>query len=613
MRNLWSVLALLAAGGCTHLSTTPDHQYSKASNALRGTPYSLPMLQYGIALEWSLSSCPGQTELKLGDGDTITWNDQALGFKEKATATARYVPGETYVVDYAKLSSPFKTTSFSIEPYASGALKAINVSADDKTGEIIKDTVKTGLAIATLASGVPLPLALPSAAGGPSPSLMEGAGPRPSAMSQQRRVALRALKARVRTVAMVVCTDEAASALTELKTLRKGLPKAVDTLENATDAATRALAVAALRSASGKHVDELAMTLAAQDTAAAAVAKLKDAIDEEAEGVSLKPPTMSWPTRFDDATAQILPDKIARSSFVKLLEVRDVPVLTREDLAAWLKAEGAPFAKEFRAKNADALKGVLKVDGTAIPRKAPSPDCEGATSSADACVVAQLAVRAILERGPYLLDRCAAGMPETVECRTEVAVGPKPSDAVAARDAVADQGIFVRPPVEGIFHLCRTPGRTCVAEDELIDLKPVSAPQLGQLRFLPFRSRAFESNALALLLREDGSIEKFEYKRTAASAAGAAAAVADAATQVRDYEDKRRELAATARAEEIAKIQYQIDLLDKRKALAKALEPATVDAQQGVKDETVSLQAETALLNAKLAKLQARKALDAEP
>ena len=61
-----------------------------------------------------------------------------------------------------------------------------------------------------------------------------------------------------------------------------------------------------------------------------------------------------------------------------------------------------------------------------------------------------------------------------------------------------------------------------------------------------------------------------------------------------------------SRAEEIAGVQHQIDVLNKQAELLKLQNPAPSDP---VKDETAVLQAETALLEAKLSKLKAEAAL----
>ena len=149
----------------------------------------------------------------------------------------------------------------------------------------------------------------------------------------------------------------------------------------------------------------------------------------------------------------------------------------------------------------------------------------------------------------------------------------------------------------------------CQAPDEalLIAGDIVAAPQLGQLRFLPFESGPFENNGLTVLLREDGRLEKFEYKRKSSAAAfsGSAADIAEriaAADEKR--EDERRSDRAAARTEagalrteEIADLQFKIDQLTKQKMAFELANP-TKDADE---EETKRLNTQIALLTAQLA------------
>jgi hypothetical protein len=170
----------------------------------------------------------------------------------------------------------------------------------------------------------------------------------------------------------------------------------------------------------------------------------------------------------------------------------------------------------------------------------------------------------------------------------------------------------------GTFEICRDASGTgpdCPEDREVVRLEPVAAPQLGQLRFLPFASRPFHSAQLSLALRTDGSVEKLEYKKTKAEGVGVAAAVRDALSQYQAYAEKRdeeRKADLTAvRAEEIAQLQHQIDLLAKQKELLALKTPPTPDALEAVREETAAIEAQTALLDARLAQLKAEAALEA--
>ena len=113
-------------------------------------------------------------------------------------------------------------------------------------------------------------------------------------------------------------------------------------------------------------------------------------------------------------------------------------------------------------------------------------------------------------------------------------------------------------------------------------------------------------------MREDGSVDKFEYKRTKAMSSGSEA-IKDAITQYEAFRDKQKknstEALAASRAEEIAAVEHRIALLTKQAELLKLQTPAQPDALQAVKDETALIEAQAALLSAKLSQLKAEAAL----
>lgn len=110
------------------------------------------MLQYEIKVTRSLSQC----------SETIGTGKKAQTVKlvqltVKAEAVPHYVAGEHFTIDYEKLGGFSKTTSFIPETYESGTLKAINVSVDDRSSEIITGTVKSLVGLASIAGGFPIP------------------------------------------------------------------------------------------------------------------------------------------------------------------------------------------------------------------------------------------------------------------------------------------------------------------------------------------------------------------------------------------------------------------------------------------------------------------------
>jgi hypothetical protein len=167
----------------------------------------------------------------------------------------------------------------------------------------------------------------------------------------------------------------------------------------------------------------------------------------------------------------------------------------------------------------------------------------------------------------------------------------------------------------------------------------ITAPQLGQLRFIPFTNGPFQNNALSLTLAEDGTITKMQYAEKSAILAGALASASSAASAIQAYEKQRdadraqaltaaraeatyqrgevtyqRSEVTAARTEEIAAIQFEIDKNTKAKALNDQLHPATAADPVVAADyanETIRLNAVAAQLQARLAVLTAQRSLDA--
>ncbi|WP_157783581.1 hypothetical protein, partial [Rhizorhabdus wittichii] len=150
-------LLALATSGCTHLAVEPDRLVTKStSHALPGATYSLPMLQYDLTVTRTLSACPDLFKIngRAGSAANEYWSDD-LSIDLAATAVPNQISGERYRINYSKLDSWMKTTSFTIEyqPGGGDLLKSVNVAVDDRTGEVAGNVVKAGIAIAGVASG----------------------------------------------------------------------------------------------------------------------------------------------------------------------------------------------------------------------------------------------------------------------------------------------------------------------------------------------------------------------------------------------------------------------------------------------------------------------------
>ena len=142
----WASNGVLSAavllGGCT-TSLSSNVTMPGASNALlSGFTYQLPYAQFDIQSVRRLTACPG-----VADADDYA-------FSLEVTSTRRFAAGADVTLDYAALSAPTKTTTFSAAQHENGMLRTVNAAADDRTGPVIENVV-TGISrIALAGAGV---------------------------------------------------------------------------------------------------------------------------------------------------------------------------------------------------------------------------------------------------------------------------------------------------------------------------------------------------------------------------------------------------------------------------------------------------------------------------
>ncbi len=144
-------LMLLLAGCKTQLEVRPDGQGAyiesgKTEKARIGVEYGLPMLQFKLQVDHTLIQCVDEI-----DGVPVV----AIRFRTKVNAEPHYVLGESFVLDYRALAGWSKTSSMTLETYDNGVIKSFNASAEDQTGAIIGDIVKSSISLLSLIQGVP--------------------------------------------------------------------------------------------------------------------------------------------------------------------------------------------------------------------------------------------------------------------------------------------------------------------------------------------------------------------------------------------------------------------------------------------------------------------------
>ena len=597
-----------------------------------GLPYALPMLQYTMKVKRVLDGCPKEFTIKIGSkaSDSVTLFDPALKFGIKLEATPGYVPGERYVVDYDALSSVLKTSSFVIETTPNGLLDSVNVAAEDKTADVIKETVGAALSIATAvgtggtAQGVFK--ANRNAWGRFDLLTAESSFKLVAPVVNKESQAAQRLRDLIADEDRYVCTPEAEAALVARKAAKTMRDTAVEELAKTNRALSAATLVAGLRRATGSEVQALSKALAAQDAALVADTAASKALDDAAEPLQVLT-TEVWPKTFDTRAEALAVPQVASAALGKLVFTarRKIKIVALDALSAWFGSLDEKLRSQILKDNPD-LKKLVREDGSLLVDAPNWADtCQDAANTPDVsgktCVDRKLAFSVSLSDG--VRTNCAETGAVVSPCNIAMRdAGSQdssgawlPANGRQARDLKLDKGLFVRPPVAGVFRACRNTDSSlpCAASEFLAESPNASVPQLGQLRFLPFQNGIFEAAKMSLDLRDDGSIAKFSYERTKAAAADALAAMRGTVDQYNSFiekRDKRRSDTLTAgRTAAVADLQFEIDMIEKRKALLKAQTPETPDARAAINDEIATLAAETNRLAAKLAKLKAEEAL----
>lgn len=617
LRRFITVVSAGSLAACTHISTLPDTGITPRDQALNGTSYALPMLQYKLDIMRALRKCPKQATLK-GDGNvpSITLTDTGLSFQVKVTPTPRYIPWERYTADYRALSSFLKTTGYGIVTYPSGTLKSVNVSAEDHSAEVVKAAAAAGLAIATMGAGSPI-----AASSLLATTLVKSGGGTRGGGGKTRRVtridsdyadALRSLRQLTTASQAVLCTPEAVAALAAIKANADAQEEATKALSAATKDVERFTILANLKKGRASDVSNLDDALKRQNAQALELQGLTDA-RAELDGAVALTSTEYWPHKPLDKPEILKPTTDSVGKLRKLLEVEIVRTITPLNLRNWYQGLTPALRKRIWKENEALLKPFIRQAGSAIAIPAPvQTPCTASTPDIDACLMDAVTVTASLVASSGDRPLCKKDDSPASGCLSKVNIDADQKSGRFAMDNKPDPGIFIRTPAEGLFVICRRFSQAaadCPVDRQLVRLDAVSAPQLGQLRFLPFSSQAFESATLAVSLREDGSLDSLTYAKTKAAGPEVASLASDLATKVQGYIDQRDTKKAgaltAARAEAIAQIQFQIDLLTKQAALLKLQNPTDTETLDAINEQISQINTQTALLTAKLAQSKA--------
>lgn len=131
--------------GCTHLDAV---RVDSGKMKVEGAPYNLTFTQYDFTVKRRLTSCFDAPDDPVDKKPNMT-----ITTTVEATRKEARDPSREYVIDFEALRSFFKTTDIAVEYYDNGALKSVNASVTDKTGEFLKSTFTAAAKVALLGTG----------------------------------------------------------------------------------------------------------------------------------------------------------------------------------------------------------------------------------------------------------------------------------------------------------------------------------------------------------------------------------------------------------------------------------------------------------------------------
>lgn len=364
-----ATIALITQGCTTELATRAD--LTRTGNrgvAMVGIPYNLPMLQYHIDVTRTLTRCAAVGT----DDDILADPEPRVDFAMKVAAKPSYVRGESYVVDYQALNAWSKTTSFSMETYpTTGNLKTVSASAEDHTGDIIKDVAKVAFIAASFAAGGPAAGVAATTMTGATAELMKGTKSSnfkmmiPSSASDALKLQLglgellnlsernnkarladdmksvdKLIKVHIQKTPILDCKADTRALVDARKAATKALDDANDALTAANTAVADATILIGVRGVTParkeRDANTLSKSLSRQSTATTAVEMAEKASAEAAEPLT-DTQTIIFPSQFDKDNAAFASTASA-TKFHKIFERVSRRVVFANELAKALVA-----------------------------------------------------------------------------------------------------------------------------------------------------------------------------------------------------------------------------------------------------------------------------------
>jgi len=552
-------LAALGLAGCT---TTLSGNAPPSSGIAVGFAYQLPILTYDIESTRMLTNCPK--------------GDEDLSFDVSVKATQSLVAGPPVIIDYEELDSALKITESTFARHPSGMLKSINAIAQDQTGQAVKAVAKAAVGIGKLAMGVVIPGAAAVAAPTSPPGPIQA-------------------PARV----YVTCSKLGKTVVETYQAEKANLEKVTDDLASATAELANFDADHALDNPRSEETNKQRVKLAK------AVRGAKTTVESQTKSYNAAKKRVSVirHTSFTPAPGGVGDDRLTRdeADFFKSLQIVFMPEGAKDPAV-----EGGviPIGADLTPDVGNARRGVDKVQ------------LSGQAKQTVADAFDTFLTRSSLQISSRLLSIGGNG--------TGLPAQGKPCDPSNGKDRC------------GVVYYTAAMGRlqVCPNEDKLVcgSLLPTDpkvllhedrpVPQLGQMVSLSLKNGAWSNNSLTASFTEDGQIEQATYKKLTAEAVAALDSLNDgigAASELAVYRANSAVRLAQGQqardAASLAAFNAETNLVTAQMAREKAINEATLDNRKAAEALTTSelqqAQADTTLLGALKAKVDAEKALEA--
>lgn len=618
------IIATGLLSGCATIETLPDREFTaNRTQALEGATYALPVLQYELKIDRTLTKCPS---IKNGEY-------RPPEFTLSVEAEGRYVAGERYRIAYTKLAGPLNTSDFVLKLYGNGTLKSVGLTGEDKTDDAIKSIAGLTGSVLALSAGTPLL--------SDSPLTTEKAVRPPPEFRPRDRY-------------FVKCKDDVASKVETYADRKSKLLEHKDAIE-----ALNSKLTDFGRRVSLKLVDPTDPTVRLQWEADfnALIAAQQAASDFERQIPVLKKALSAsmkatWPkdihtTLYDASSTYSDVNSSKVSGFIDMFEAVPTSAVNSldtvpgsvdrfEEYCAVLEGNDASITQGLSNRSGSFYKCVERalmvfvemrevglsqlpastednidfIEGYVSSFLEAGPPIDGLTgeeldwpwfgdaqqSYLDGQPLIELLAGLSEENRDELLRQSGLDSqrwndlanPTVLEERIRIL---SEGDGVDSRDQRPDNGIFYRDARLGILQVCAAKdarGRTCSRTAEIKGIKPVNFPQFGQLRFAEFVVPLFKKKDMKIELTASGQLAYFHMRSQKSAAATALSAASSAAKTIADdaeaRETERRSDIAYLRGEEVAGTKAEIERLTKEKELAELIagpspaDPATAAA-----------------------------------